>query len=37
MCEFSPFNKILLNLSDVWSAFHDSIWVNIEAKMYQTV
>jgi len=25
MCEFSPVNQILLNLSDVSSAFYDSI------------
>jgi len=25
MREFSPFNQILLNLSDVSSTFHDSI------------
>jgi len=25
MREFSPFNKILLSLSDVSSAFHDNI------------
>jgi len=25
MCEFSPFNQILLSLFDVSSAFHDSI------------
>jgi len=25
MCEFSPFNQILLSLSDVSSTFHDSI------------
>jgi len=27
MCEFNPFNQILLSLSDVSSAFHDSIWI----------
>jgi len=29
MREFSPFNQILLSLSDVSStcAFHDSIWI----------
>jgi len=25
MCEFSHFNQILLSLSDVLNAFHDSI------------
>jgi len=25
MCEFSPFNQILLSLSDVSNTFHDSI------------
>jgi len=25
--EFSHFNPILLSLYDVWSSFHDSIWI----------
>jgi len=34
---FSPFNQILLSLFDISSAFHNSIWFNIKAKMCQTV
>jgi len=37
MREFSHFNQILLSLFDVSSTFHDSIQVNMEAKMCQTV
>ena len=32
-----PFNQILLSLFVVSNAFHDNIWLNIEAKMCQTV
>jgi len=31
------FNQILLNLFDVSNTFHENIWVNIKAKMYQTI
>jgi len=34
---FSPFNQILLSLFDISSAFHNSIWLNIKAKMCETV
>jgi len=37
MREFSYFYQILLNLFDILNAFYDNIWVNIEAKMCQTV
>jgi len=33
---FSHFNQILLSLFDISSAFHNSIWLNIKAKMCQT-
>jgi len=35
--EFSHFNQILLSLFDILSAFHNSIWLNIKAKICQTV
>jgi len=34
---FSHFNQILLSLFDILSTFHNSIWLNIEAKMCQTI
>jgi len=34
---FSPFNQILLSLFDVSNAFLYNIWVNIKAKMCETV
>jgi len=34
---FSPFNQILLSLFDISSTFHNSIWLNIKAKMCQRV
>jgi len=34
---FSPSYLILLSLFDILNAFYDNIWVNIEAKMCQTV
>jgi len=37
MCEFNPFNQILLGLFDILNTFYDNIWVNIEEKMCQTV
>jgi len=37
MRRFSPFNQILLSLFDISSAFHNSIWLNIKAKICQTV
>jgi len=37
MYGFSHFNQILLSLFDVSNVFYDNIWVNIEAKMCQTV
>jgi len=36
--EFNPFNQILLlSLFVISSTFHNSIWLNIKAKMCQTV
>jgi len=35
--EFSPLNQILLSLFDILSVFHNSIWLNIKAKMCQTI
>jgi len=35
--EFSRFNQILLNLFDISSTFHNSIWLNIKVKMNQTI
>jgi len=32
LCEFSPFNQILLNLFDVSNVFHDSFLATIEAE-----
>jgi len=37
MREFSPSYQILLSLFDILNVFYDNIFVNIEAKMYQTV
>jgi len=37
MCGFSSSNQILLSLFDVSKAFHNSLLVNIEAKICQTV
>jgi len=37
ICGFSPFNQILLSLFGISSAFHNNIWLNIKAKMCQTV
>jgi len=34
---FSPFNQILLSLFNISNTFHNSIWLNIKAKMCQTV
>jgi len=35
--EFKHFNQILLSLFDISSAFHNNIWLNIKAKMCQTI
>jgi len=35
--EFSHFNQILLNLFNISSVFHNSIWLNIKTKMCQTI
>ena len=35
--EFSHFNKILSNLFDILSAFHNSISLNIKIKLCKTV
>jgi len=35
--EFNHFNQILLSLFDISSAFHNNIWLNIKAKMCQTL
>jgi len=37
MCEFSLYYPILLSLFDILNTFYDNIWVNIEAKVCQTV
>jgi len=34
---FSSFNQILLSLFDISNASHNIIWLNIKAKMCQTV
>jgi len=34
---FNHFNQILLSLFDILSAIHNSIWLNIKAKMCQTI
>jgi len=34
---FSHFNQILLSLFDISSTFHNSIWLNIKAKICPTV
>jgi len=35
--EFSYFNPILLNLVGISKVFHNSIWLNIKAKICQTI
>jgi len=37
MCGFNPSYQILLSLFDILNAFYHNIWVNIEAKMCQTM
>jgi len=37
MREFSLSYQIMLSLFDILNAFYYNIWVNIEAKMCQTV
>jgi len=37
MRRFSPSYQILSSLFDILNAFYDTIWVNIETKMCQTV
>jgi len=34
---FSPSYQILSSLFDILNVFYDNIWVNIKAKMCQTV
>jgi len=34
---FETFNQILLSLFDISSTFHNSIWLNIKAKMCEIV
>jgi len=37
MCGFSPSNQILFSSFDVSDVFHDSLLVNIEAEICQTM
>ena len=37
VCQFSPFNKILLSLFYVWNEFYNIFLVNIEIEICQTV
>jgi len=37
MREFSLSYQFLVSLFDILNVFYDNIWVNIEAKMCQTV
>jgi len=37
MCEISPSYQNLLSLFDILNIFYNNIWVNIKAKMCQTV
>ena len=37
MREFNPSYQILLSLFNILNVFYDNIWVNIKAKICQTV